>query len=88
MPVYHVPINQVEAALATSVKTGLSDEQVLQFRDEYGTNELEQAKKKNVFLVFLTHLFNSITFILYGTFSGCVHVPAMCVMGFGIACDC
>jgi len=67
-PVYHLPVENVVSGLKTHVKKGLDEDQILASRSEYGSNALEQVKPKNPFVMFFFHMFNTVTFILYGKF--------------------
>jgi len=62
---------ELQAGLGTNIKRGLNSSDVQAHRLEYGDNIIPAAVKKPAWRMFLEHLFNSITFILYAVFIIC-----------------
>lgn len=59
-------IKEVLKNFETNTDTGLSEEQVLQSREKYGTNELVSKPPKSVFMMFLAQLNDWLIYILFG----------------------
>jgi len=56
---------QVEEALSTNVKTGLSSEEVKIRLEKYGENKLQEKKKKSWFIIFLEQMKNPMIYVLF-----------------------
>lgn len=80
LPAYHLSIASIELGLGVSVKRGLSAEQVATNRLKYGSNRLREPKQLHPVLMFLKHMVNPITFILYCVFIIQVRVHQCCCL--------
>ncbi len=74
---------EVENELKTNIKTGLSDNEIKERQEKYGLNELEQGKKKSLFVKFLEQFkdFMIIVLIIAAIISGAIGIA----QGEGIA---
>ena len=73
---YSKSVEDTEKKLQTNAQTGLSEEQVKQNREQYGTNELKAKKKKSIFIKFLEQFkdFMIIILIIAAVISGIVGI--------------
>lgn len=73
---YSKSVEDTEKKLQTNAQTGLSEEQVKQNREQYGTNELKAKKKKSIFIKFLEQFkdFMIIILIIAAIISGIVGI--------------
>ena len=67
---------EVEKELKTNIKTGLSDNEIKERQEKYGLNELEQGKKKSLFVKFLEQFkdFMIIVLIIAAIISGAIGI--------------
>ena len=67
---------EVENELKTNIKTGLSDNEIKERQEKYGLNELEQGKKKSLFVKFLEQFkdFMIIVLIIAAIISGAIGI--------------
>ena len=74
---------EVENELKTNIKTGLSDNEIKERQEKYGLNELEQGKKKSLFVKFLEQFkdFMIIVLIIAAIISGAIGIA----QGEGVA---
>lgn len=73
---YNKSVEETQEQLQTNAQTGLTEEQVKQNREKYGTNELKAKKKKSIFIKFLEQFkdFMIIILIIAAIISGVVGV--------------
>ncbi len=73
---FNYSVNDVIEKLDTNIETGLSNEQILEKRNQYGFNELKAKKKKSLFQKFLEQFkdFTIIVLIIAAIVSGIVGV--------------
>ena len=73
---FNKKVEEIEKELKTNTKKGLTEEQVEEIRNKKGYNELQAAKKKNVFQRFLDQFkdFSIIVLIIAAIVSGIVGV--------------
>lgn len=73
---YSKSVEDTEKKLQTNAQAGLSEEQVKQNREQYGTNELKAKKKKSIFIKFLEQFkdFMIIILIIAAVISGIVGI--------------
>mgnify|MGYP004570446623 FL=1 len=67
---------EVERELKTNIKTGLPDNEIKERQEKYGLNELEQGKKKSLFVKFLEQFkdFMIIVLIIAAIISGAIGI--------------
>ena len=67
---------EVAKELKTDIKTGLSDNEIKERQEKYGLNELEQGKKKSLFVKFLEQFkdFMIIVLIIAAIISGAIGI--------------
>ena len=73
---YNKSKDEIKKELGVDLEKGLSSEQVKQNREKYGANELQQKKKKSLFVKFLEQFkdFMIIVLIVAAVVSGVVGV--------------
>ena len=54
---YNLSCEEVTKKLDTNIKLGLTQEEVRKRQEKYGYNQLEEGKKKSLFIKFLEYLF-------------------------------
>ena len=73
---FNKKVENVEKELNTNIENGLTDEQVKEYREKYGFNELKAAKKKSLLQRFLEQFkdFSIIVLIIAAIVSGIVGI--------------
>lgn len=63
---YTYTVHEIEQDLKTSLKTGLSDSEILERKQKYGKNEIEEKKGKNFFQKFIEQIGDFMILTLLG----------------------